>query len=99
MPVTNNQLTPLQEEVVGLYSKKLQKEASLKRLIAQKRNDIQTSKRRTVDKLNRSSEAISQSYEGTQEAFSASVANINATYADLVEIVGPIEIEGGENHE
>ena len=99
MPVTNNELTPLQQEVVDLYGKKCQKEIELRSLISQKKRDIALSKQKTVEKLNEVSEAISTSQASIMESFSAKVKEINSIYFDLETSLMAMQIEGGQNDE
>ena len=98
MPATNNSLTPLQQELVDLYTKKLKKENELKALVAQKKADIAASKKKTIEKLNTAAEGISLSQAQTMKAFSDSLAHINAAFVELEKEIGHIEEEGGEQN-
>ena len=94
-PNPNEKLTPLQQELVDTYLKRLQKEEELRQGIAKKEQEIRASKKRTVEKLNQAAEGVGLSQQATMEAFSASVAEINATYAQIEEKLEALGIEEG----
>ena len=95
---SNENLTPQQQEALDAYTLKVQKEAELNSLLAQKEAEIALSKKKTVEKLNNAASGISLSHAATMEAFSEIVKKVNNDFISVEADLAAIEIAGGKKN-
>lgn len=68
------------------------KTRDLNRVIKQKEAEIATSHKKTVEKLNAASEALSKSQAGVTQAFSQGVRDLNLAYMDVQDAFRKLEV-------